>query len=348
MEFEPKCMAIAIGSLPHTDIEKAVDLVLKYLPEAPIWPQLPKLAHAESMMIQYTEGMPCFKIDALNNKAFFDTSDDNYLDEVSTRFALALNDAVDEFGISEEFSKGFFALSRRLGESFPDSIKILKGHVTGPISFGLSVHDETGRSILYNDNLKDVIIKILGLKAKWQVNELRKINPDVQPMIFFDEPYLTQIGTPFISLNKDDAIDILNSCLDEVDGLTGIHVCGNSDWSLVTATNTDIINFDAYTYPETLSLYPDEIRRFLDRGGMIAWGITPSTPDISDETAESILSIFENAVDLVCKAGFDKSFILERSFVSPSCGTGSLTESLAERVFELNFGVSELIRKKYF
>lgn len=42
--------------------------------------------------------------------------------------------------------------------------------------------------------------------------------------------------------------------------------------------------FDAYGYAETLALYPDDLRRFLDRGGMPAWGLIPNT----GEEAETI------------------------------------------------------------
>jgi hypothetical protein len=347
MNFDPNCMAIAIGSLPHKDVNKAIDIIQKYLPEAPIWPQLPQIGLNESMLVQYAEGMPCIKIDYENSKAYFDTSDENYIDEVSERLGLAMEGKYEEFGLSKEFAKGFYAMKERLSRGIPSTVKILKGHVTGPISFGLSMHDENGKSILYNDNMKDAVIRILAMKGKWQVSEFAKINKDIIPMVFFDEPYLTQIGTPFISIQKDEAIEILNTCLDTIEGIKGLHICGNTDWALVASTNTDVINFDAYAHPDTLSLYPEEVYSFLERGGMIAWGVTPSTEEIVSEDGESILNNFEDAVNVLCKTGFDKKFILKRSFISPSCGTGSLTEELAEKVFKVNYEVSSIIREKY-
>ncbi|MFC1855828.1 hypothetical protein ACFL2A_04745 [Thermodesulfobacteriota bacterium] len=348
MSFNPNCMAIAIGSMPNSDINKALDIVLKYLPEAPIWPQLPKLSFNESMTAQYTEGMPCIKIDGEHSRVYVDTTSDDYLDEVSEKLGLALDGQYEEFKISEDFAHGFYALMERLKVDFVSSIQILKGHVIGPLSLGLSLHDPSGKSIIYDDNLKDAMINALAMKAKWQEQEFLKLGKDVKTMIFFDEPSLTQIGTPFVSISKDEAVEILNTCLDAVDGIKGIHVCGNTDWSLVTSTKTDIINFDAYTYPQSLSLYPGEISDFLDRGGMIAWGVTPSTEEIVGETAETIFAKFEAAVDLLSETGIDKKRILTRSFVSPSCGTGSLTEELSERVFKCNHDVSKLIRAKYF
>ena len=54
MAHEFACMATGIGSLPLTDPDAAVALALRYLPEAPIWPQLPKRGFQEHMGGQYS------------------------------------------------------------------------------------------------------------------------------------------------------------------------------------------------------------------------------------------------------------------------------------------------------
>ena len=38
----PRFLATAIGSMPHTDVNRALDIVFESVPQAPIWPQLPK------------------------------------------------------------------------------------------------------------------------------------------------------------------------------------------------------------------------------------------------------------------------------------------------------------------
>jgi hypothetical protein len=43
-------------------------------------------------------------------------------------------------------------------------------------------------------------------------------------------------------------------------GLAGIHVCANTDWSLVLESGADIVNFDAYAYFDRFILYGDPIR----------------------------------------------------------------------------------------
>ena len=56
-------------------------------------------------------------------------------------------------------------------------------------------------------------------------------------------------------------------------GVTGIHVCANTDWSMLLDSSLDIINFDAYVYMDSIGLYAESLAEFLDRGGYLAWGI---------------------------------------------------------------------------
>ena len=60
--FQGNFSATAIGSLPHTNVDVACEIMFKSLPEIPCWPQLPKISTKEEMCIQYTEGLPCIKI----------------------------------------------------------------------------------------------------------------------------------------------------------------------------------------------------------------------------------------------------------------------------------------------
>ena len=77
MSIKPKFLATAIGSLPHSDPAVAVDVVLKNIPDAPIWPQLPATGLTEQMEIQYSEGMPSAVIEQDKRRMYFDTASDS-------------------------------------------------------------------------------------------------------------------------------------------------------------------------------------------------------------------------------------------------------------------------------
>ena len=69
----------------------------------------------------------------------------------------------------------------------------VKGQVTGPFTFCTSVSDQNDRAIFYDLQLRDVAIKLLTLKARWQVQHLSQFKRPV--IIFLDEPALAGFGS---------------------------------------------------------------------------------------------------------------------------------------------------------
>ena len=57
-----KLNCLAIGSLPHNNINKAMALVEDCFLNVPFWPQLTKINKNEDMIIQFLEKMPSFFI----------------------------------------------------------------------------------------------------------------------------------------------------------------------------------------------------------------------------------------------------------------------------------------------
>ena len=100
MAHEFACMATGIGSLPLTNPAEAVALALRYLPEAPIWPQLPKRGFQEHMGGQYSEALPGIVRDDARERFSFDSARDltGELERFSERF---LAQDLEYFRLSE-------------------------------------------------------------------------------------------------------------------------------------------------------------------------------------------------------------------------------------------------------
>ncbi len=344
MSFKDFFVATSIGSLPHTDEREVLPILLKDFPEAPFVPQLPKRSFFEGMVAQYSQGFPSLKFDEKNQRLWVDTS--SGFENEAYRFYQAIeNKDLDYFRISEDHARGLRLLKDLSREEVRRKIKYIKGQVTGPITFGLSLTDQDKRPIFYDATLRDILIRHLSFKAKWLERVFNELFPEVQTIIFFDEPGLSALGSAFSGLNKEDVLVSLNECFDAIEGLKGIHCCGNTDWSLLLSTRLEVLSFDAYGYLENLSLYPKELRAFLERGGALAWGIVPTSEAILKENVQSLLNRFNKGVETLLKEGIDPT-LLNRAIITPSCGTASLPIPLAERVCHLTSEVSNRLRQK--
>lgn len=56
--------------------------------------------------------------------------------------------------------------------------------------------------------MKEIIIKTLTLKALWQIKQIKTASPDTIPIIFIDEPSISQLGTSaYITISADEVTE---------------------------------------------------------------------------------------------------------------------------------------------
>ncbi len=352
-KFQADGLPVLIGSLPMNDHEEAIKLVFKHTPEIPLWVQLP-VYKEEGMIAQFIQGLPGLTIE--NDKVYVDTVSENFDDDVLKFYEdyIAVvegkTDLFDSrFVLKADSAKGFFVFMEHI-KTLSNSPVAVKGQITGPITFGTGVKDQNGRAIFYDERMKDVAVKLLALKARWQVKKLSRFGCPV--IIFFDEPALAGVGSSeFISISSDEISMCLEEVIDAVHmegGIAGIHVCANTDWSLVLESSVDIVNFDAYSFFDRFLLYPEQIKTFMESGRILAWGIVPTlkAEDIEKATTDSLVLEWEDKARKVEALGIDMSTILAQSLITPSCGTGSMSLDNATKVLNLTREVSDRVRSK--
>lgn len=340
----PECATIAIGTVPHRDAETAVEFMLRHHPECPSWPQLPQADFREGMYVQYSECMPAAVVETDARRIFFDT--DAAPEALASFYEKYFAGDEDFCAIGSDYSRGLEPMLRRM--PLPQA-RYIKGHVTGPASFALTVTDENNKPILYHVDLFDAIVKALTLKGRWQVSRFRDSAPEQLPIIFYDEPYLTQIGSAMISLPPEQVVARLDECFAAIDGITGIHVCGGTDWGLLASTSVDILHFDAANHAREFLIYEQELAKFMARGGLLAWGIVPTDERaFKSDKVELAGAVREGAEKVSGFTGGELSAddILRRSFISESCGTGTLEMALAESCFTLAGEVSDVLKSQ--
>jgi hypothetical protein len=349
-------MATAVGSMPHEDAAKAVDVVLAAIPEAPIWPQLSGRGLNEQMEVQFSEAMPCRVIDREKNRMYFDTSGDysEAFAEFYEAYMLAM-DPDDETGdcsamaISPDYAAGIYALEERL-KAEGGSRPVVKCQTTGPCTFALATVDENKRALYYNEEFRDVIVKALAMKCRWQIQRLR---PNAESVICcVDEPILAGFGSStYVSVQRDDVVAMLVEMIEAIhaDGaIAGVHCCGNTEWSILIDAGVDLVSFDAFEFGETIAMYPDHVKRHLEAGKLLAWGVVPTSVAVREQTVDTMIAHYEAMVDhLVDKARVDRQRVREQTLLTGSCGTGAMEVADAEKVFELTAGLSAALKMRY-
>jgi len=341
MTFFGNCRATGIGSLPATDVREAVETVLAYCPDLPHWPQLPKLSKAEGMNEQALAGLPGLVITGegrlrlVQDEAFF-------LGVERVMAAHAAGDA-SVAAMTPPAAAGFAPFVAAVRER---GIRQAKGQVAGPITVGMAVLGEDGNPILYNEVLRDVLVKFLSLRVRWQAEQLRAAG--AEPVVFVDEPFLSCFGTPFFGWGVEQVREVLEAVAAGTE-ITGSHCCANTDWTIFLGSRLSVVSFDAFTFAENFLMYRDAVAAFIARGGNLAWGIVPTDPDL--QAGLTAASLRERLLPLVAKVealGFKREQVLRQSLITPACGLGPRDAETAKRALTLVRDVSAELRREFF
>lgn len=324
-----------IGSLPHVIPIDACSLILKTF-DIPFWPQLPKRSFLEWMIPQFIEGMPYVKMNLEERTIMIKRDQGDDLD----RFYETCNDDC-RIAISEDHAKGLHVFLKMIkGRHFD----VLKGQVTGPLTFTLGLRDAEGRLLFFDEELREIALMLLKAKIRWQIGMLKPYSEKI--MIFIDEPILSAIGSStYIGVSREETLRLLREMVDAIDqsgAISGIHCCGIADWPLVIESRTKVLSFDAYGYFDSLSIYREAIHGFLEKGGYLAWGIVPTTEAIADETFETIVSRFNKELQSLSRY-IPKELLLKQMILTPSCGTGSRSIDETVKIFQLLMRLKESI-----
>lgn len=350
--FAPNCLPLLIGSLPLTSHAEAAELIFRHTPDIPIWPQLPALPE-EGMLLQFLPGLPGVR--ERDGKVFVDTEEPAFAEEVLAfyeEYLLVAEGAApletSRFLLSRPAARGFYAFLELAGQR--SDLVALKGQITGPVTFCTSLVDQAGRAIFYNDQLRDAAVKHLALKARWQARKMAEVCP--RAIVFFDEPGLAGLGSSaFITITKEDILGCFSevfAAVREEEGLTGVHVCANTEWPVIFESGVDIVSYDAYSFFDKLVLYKDHLVKFFAVGGILASGIVPTAPEYIDaETTDSLVAKWFAQTEQLQAIGIDRRQVFAQTLITPSCGTGAVSRAQAEKVLQLTGEVSAKIRASF-
>jgi methionine synthase II (cobalamin-independent) len=337
-----KGLATGIGSMPHKDVDRALDLIFKYTPKIPFWPQLPKRDLRESMMIQFAQNLPCIKV--TNDGLLFDPRQSEK--ELEAFYSRIISQDVDYFRIGKEFASGLYRFYERLKRDGASGIEFIKCQIVGPFTFAAAINDDKGIALMHDEIFMQAILKGLQMKALWQIKLFKEFGKKL--ILFLDEPYLGSFGSAFTPINRETITKVLGEFTEAIkseDVLLGVHCCGNADWSIFTEVkNIDIISFDAFGFLDKIILYSADLEKFFKRGGCLCWGIVP-TQEFTDKIKTDLLTKrIESGIDKMVRKGIDNDLLVNNLLVSPSCGLATIDIVKSEQILRILNEVSEALR----
>ena len=324
--------------MPHIDVNRAIETAL--LMDIPFWPQLPNYSYYEDMYVQAAEHFPGMLLDIEKRTLRF--SMDKFIQELEE--AMSHFDDLDYFDISKTYS----VVYHRFLEMDFSNRPAIRGQLEGPISFGFNVLDQDERPILFNDAVRPFLFEFMARRINIQLARLKKLNPNA--FMYIDEPGLQFLFSALSGYGDQAAKGDLEYFFSMIERPRGIHLCGNPDWDFLLNQDMDILSLDVYTNGEIFSSYASSVRRFLEKGGVLCWGIVPTNFEpFEKESLKTLEMRIEEVWNALCKKGIDRDLLLSRSLLSPA--TCCLINPDKEKTVEAAFGrikkLSEVLREKY-
>jgi hypothetical protein len=331
-------LTTAMAVMPHTDVERALQVALSL--DVPFWPQLPNYSYYEDMYVQAAEHFPGIVLDVPKRTLRF--SMDKFIEELEE--ALNHFEEPQYLDISETYSTVYH---RFLSLDLSNRAAI-RGQLEGPISFGFNILDQDERPILFEDSVRPFMLEFLAKRVNVQLNRLKRLNANA--FMFIDEPGLQFLFSAMAGYGDLKAKEDLEFFFAMIDRPRGIHLCGNPDWDFLLGLDLDILSLDIYSNAEIFSSYAASIKRFIEKGGMLVWGIVPTgTEFFEKENMDSLIGHIEHVWQNLIKKGIELEHLLAHSLLSPAtcCLVNPDKEKTVEKAFALIKRLSKALRQKY-
>lgn len=294
--------------MPHTDVEAALDFALSL--DIPFWPQLPNVGFHEDMYVQASAGFPGIVVATGERKISFNTT----LFEAEVGLYAQRMGETETFALGAEHSsvyQGF--LARDLGR-----YAAIRGQVTGPVSFGFRVMDETLRPMIYHDDARTLLFDFIRRKVNAQYRQLSERNRHA--FVWVDEPGLGWVFSGLSGYSDTRARRDYGELWAGSDGPRGLHLCASVNLPYLLQLGAQVVSFDAYQAGLVPEGYARAVADFLAGGGVISWGIVPTDGgDLGRHTPETLEALLLGYWEDISRAsGLAVSRIARQSLLAPA------------------------------
>ncbi|HEX6790778.1 MAG TPA: hypothetical protein VF247_05660 [Candidatus Krumholzibacteria bacterium] len=320
-----------VGSLPFMSPGAALEFIARWCPQVPFWPQLRRMSPREAMIPQVF-GAHARHLSPIRGEHGYGIASDR-----TRRFIDAIERGDATFDPAN--AAGFFAFLDACRRGMFPEARALKGQMMGPVTTACAISVE-GTLLVDDPGLRQAITGHITRLARWQVERLLSCAGSV--ILVLDEAYLGRAlrDNP---LRRDAVVEMLRTVILRVRRpgvVVGIHCCDEIPLSVLNDIEADLFSFDAHNGGCAFATDPDG-KRFVARGGQVAWGWVPTLDDLARVEPDEIVDRWIEAAAGLC-AGDDRAIhrVAERSLVTASCGLAGSSIPTCERSFRIATDVS--------
>jgi hypothetical protein len=305
------------------------------------------------MYVQTSQNFPGIEIDFEKGRLSFETE----------RFAEVLPDYFTKMELPETYTltPEYSAVFQRFLSRDLQGYRAIRGQITGPVSFGFKVMDESFKPIIYNDEVKTILFDFIQKKVNLQYQELRKKNPNA--FVWVDEPGLGYVFSGLSGYNDQQAKKDYSDFIQGLEGPKGLHLCADVNLPYLLELGIEILSFDAFQIGFMPKEYAQSAAEFLKKGGIISWGIVPTESSVlSIQTPEKLASVLSDYWNIISETtGLSLEQIAAQALIAPArcclkdiaiemsgqCGIPNIEEQIVEKAFTFLSEISQILKERY-
>ncbi len=329
MKITAKTRTTCIGSLPHHNIDAALDYSFKL--GIPFLPQIPIRNSWEFMIPQALEGLPGLQTE---KDGLVTVNSDIWLSRTH-----AFQTRLEQSFLTQNFDPQFepSAVSSSCWQPFlwelhENKRTVAKIQIAGPLTCQWALRSEDAQ-------LSSQIFQLILAKSLAMTRKLKQ--EQVQPILYIDEPGLFALTPQNPShLFLLQQLKIMIQTLQKEEVIVGLHCCSNTHWESVLSLGLNVLSLDTTLSLEgLLSVKKGKaLEAYIYSGGTLSLGVIPTGRTLSSHSF-SIHELFAGLMDTLSHYWSNQpelvKKVLSEALYTPACGLALHSATDAEYVLEV-------------
>lgn len=320
-------LATTCGSLPHADVDAAIDLLLDTVAGLPAAPTLPNRHGAEGMLGQAASGMGGVTV----------LPDGSLAAEPDAVDGDTVGDLADDLP-AEAFASTLDFLDALHARQWMGPVKLQH---TGPVTLGTAL---VAAGVAPRRAYPAAGVAVAN-RVRALVDAARERLPLSTLVLVVDEPSLGAATLGDAPVGIEDAVDLVSSALAsiEADAVSGLHCCAPADWGVALRAGPQVLSVPVDV---AATLRAPDLGPFLERGGWIAWGAVPTGGPLGPVDGGGVSRLWRALAARwhhLADGGVDPVLLRRRALVTPACGLARHDEAQAALALRLTAALGERV-----